>query len=357
MSQPFKIGLIGAGGISGQHLRAFKGFPERVLMTAVCDISEDAARKRAGEVGGAAVYADVAKMLREADIDAVDICTTHDQHAELALAAIAAGKHVLLEKPMGCSMQECRDMVAAAEKAGVAFMIAQCQRYMPTYRSVRRLVERGELGAIRAVRFDSMQDLPSFAPNGHWLCDAKKAGGGIVISVSVHRIDLMRYLIGDVKRVTGVSRSTTPLFTNGAENFAVGLLEFENGAIGEMFGTYTGFRMPWGEMFMIFADEGTIHAVPPQGHYEGDSVIALRRAAAPIAGWEDQYNGFAPLDVDRSEFPTDDGFTNEILHFADCCRTGKEPDSSGRDNLGTMATIFAFYESARTGQTVDVITI
>lgn len=245
-------------------------------------------------------------------------------------------------------------MVAAAEKAGVTFMVAQCQRYMPTYRRVRQLIQRGELGTIRAVRFDSMQDLPSFAPNGHWLCDGEKAGGGIVISVSVHRIDLMRYLVGDIRRVTGVSRITTPLFTNGAENFAAGLLEFDNGAIGEMFATYTGFRMPWGEMFMIFGDEGTIHAVPPQGHYEGDAVIVLRKNGAPITAWEDQYRGFTPLEGGESEFPTDDGFANEVLHFADCVRTGREPDSSGRDNLGTMATIFGFYESVRTGQSVDV---
>jgi predicted dehydrogenase len=354
MAAPFKIGLIGAGGIAGHHLRAFQQFPDRVQLAAVCDVVEEKARARAQEAGGVPVYTSIDAMLREVELDAVDICTMHNQHADHMLAAVGAGKHVLLEKPMGCSLGECTRMVEAADKAGVTFMVAQCQRYMPTYRSVRNLVKAGALGTIRAVRFDSMQDIPSFAPNGHWLCDAGKAGGGIVISVSVHRIDLMRFLVGDIVRVTGVARSTTPLFTGGAENFACAILEFANGALGEMFGTYTGFRMPWGEQFMIFGDDGTIHAVPHLGEYEGEAVIALRNDANAYTDWLDQYRGFKPLTLDASEFPSDDGFVNEVLHFADCCQTGREPDSSGRDNLNTMKAVFAFYESARSGQPVEL---
>lgn len=357
MATPFKIGLIGAGGISALHMHAFQQFPERVQLTAVCDVVEEKAKARAAEAGGVPYYTDIATMLAEADMDGVDICTMHNQHGAHALAAFAAGKHVLLEKPMGCSLKECVQMVEAAEQAGLTFMVAQCQRYMPTYRSVRNLVADGALGAIRAVRFDSMQDIPSFAPDGHWLCEGDKAGGGIVISVSVHRIDLMRFLVGDIVRVTGVTRNTTPLFTGGAENFACGLLEFANGAVGEMFGTYTGFRMPWGEQFMIFGDQGTIHAVPHLGEYEGEAMIALKSDANPYTDWLDQYRGFKPMAIDTSEFPSASGFVNEILHFADCCRSGKEPDSSGRDNLNTMKTVFAFYESARSGSPVELASL
>lgn len=354
MTAPFKIGLIGAGGISAYHMHAFQQFPEKVQLAAVCDVVEEKAKTRAAEAGGVPAYTDIETMLAETDMDAVDICTMHNQHAEHTLAALHAGKHVLLEKPMGCSLAECTTMVDTAEKAGLTFMVAQCQRYMPSYRSVRKVLARGDLGDIRAIRFDSMQDIPTFAPNGHWLCEGEKAGGGIVISVSVHRIDLMRFLVGDIVRVTGVARNTTPMFTGGAENFACGILEFANGAIGEMFGTYTGFRMPWGEQFMIFGDNGTIHAVPRLGEYEGQAVIALKKDAKAYEDWLDQYNGFNTLPVDTSEFPSESGFVNEILHFADCCQSGREPDSSGRDNLNTMKTVFAFYESAKTGAPVEL---
>ncbi len=97
-------------------------------------------------------------MLAEADIEAVDICTVHDQHAALAIAALQAGKHVIVEKPMAYSLEECRGMTAAAEKAGVLLMVAQMQRYDPGYQKLKRIIELGELGPIRAMRMDAMQD-------------------------------------------------------------------------------------------------------------------------------------------------------------------------------------------------------
>lgn len=354
MPEPFKIGLVGAGGISRAHSRAFQQFPEQVQLAAVCDIREAAAAQRAQEAGAGAVYTDLDRMLAEADIDAVDICTSHDQHLDTVLAAARAGKHVLVEKPMAVSMDECRRMVDAAADAGVTYMVAQCQRYNPSYRGVRKLVRGGELGAIRAVRFDSNQNLPAFLPTEHWLFDAEKAGGGIVISVSVHRIDLMRYLVGDIVRVTGACRTTSPIFRNGAENYAAAVLEFENGAIGDLFATYTGYRMPWGEQFMIYGDDGAIHAVPALGDYQGPAMKVTKKDDHRIEGWDDQYRGWAPVEPDREGLPSDDEFVNEILHFADCCRSGREPDSSGRDNLKTMAVIFGIYESSRTGKPVDV---
>lgn len=356
MSKALRVGLIGAGGISRAHLRAYQQFPDQVELVAVCDINEAAARQRAGEAGVEAVYTDAAAMLRQAALDAVDICTIHDQHAPLAIAAAETGKHVLVEKPMACSMQECRAMVAAAEKAGVTLMVAQDQRYRPSYQGVKRLIDEGELGRIHGVRFDSMQNLLAFLPPGHWLYDGKRAGGGIVISVSVHRIDLMRYLIGDIKSVSGLTRVTRPEFTNGAEDFAVATFEFENGALGETFATYSGFRMPWSEMFMILGECGAVHAVPAQGESAGPALVASLRLGSQDDqdGWNKQFRGFVPVEPVQEGLPTEDGKINEILHFALCCRTGKEPLSSGKDNLGTMKTIFGIYESAQTGRTVQL---
>lgn len=356
MSNALRVGLIGAGGISGAHLRAYQQFPDKVELVAVCDIHESAARKRASEAQVEAIYTDPDKMLREAALDAVDICTIHDQHAPLAIAAAEAGKHVLVEKPMACSMQECRAMVDAAEKAGVTLMVAQDQRYRPSYQGVKRLIDEGELGRIQAVRFDSMQNLLAFLSPGHWLYDGKRAGGGIVISVSVHRIDLMRYLIGDIRSVTGHTRVTRPEFINGAEDFAVATFEFENGALGETFATYSGYRMPWSEMFMIFGEEGAVHAVPEQGESAGPALVAASHWGSQVDenGWNKQFRGFVPVEAMQEGLPTEDGKINEILHFAECCRTGKEPLSSGKDNLGTMKAIFGIYESAKTGRIVQL---
>lgn len=137
MSKPLRVGLIGAGAVCGLHLPAYREFSDRVALAAVCDLSEDAARNRAHEAGVELVYTNPIEMLREAAIDALDICTTHDQHAPLAIAGAESGRHVLVEKPMACSMEECRAMVDAADEAGVTLMVAHYQRLVPTHRAAR----------------------------------------------------------------------------------------------------------------------------------------------------------------------------------------------------------------------------
>jgi predicted dehydrogenase len=300
----------------------------------------------------AAVYTDYKKMLREAPIDAVDICSTHATHAELAVAAAEAGKHVLVEKPMACSMTECRAMVAAAERSGVKLMVAQFERYIPAHRALKKCIADGELGTVRGLQFDYMQNFPDAVRREHWLFDGKEAGGGAVISIAVHRIDLMRYLVGDIRRVSGSCRTINPRFFNGAEDYAVATLEFENGrggAIGAMFTTYSGARMPWATQYMIFGDEGAVHAVPQLGEYSGKPMIASRRRDGGVKEWGDMFKGFVPVEAEKSEMETEDPFINQVLHFEKCCRTGEEPWSGGKDNLNTMATVFGIYASSANG--------
>jgi predicted dehydrogenase len=206
MSALLRVGLVGAGGIAGLHLPAYHQHPDRVVLTAVCDVAAEAAQRRAAEAGGAAVYSDFTRFLAEADVDAVDLCTVPDQHASQAITAAAAGKHVLVEKPMACSLDECRAMVAAAEAADVTLMVGQMQRYDPSYRGLRRLIQAGELGTLRAVRLDALQNGPDGMGHVGWIFDGQRAGGGVVMSVAVHKLDLMRYLVGEVARVTAVTR-------------------------------------------------------------------------------------------------------------------------------------------------------
>lgn len=357
MTEPIKIGLIGAGGASNRHTAAYIQFPNQIRLTAICDYIRSHAEKRSEETGCNDIYCDAERMLRKADIDAVHICTPHADHYVLAMSAIDMGKHVLVEKPMGVTLDQCTTMAAAAKKRRVTLMAGQVRRYMPMYRCTKRIIERGDIGRVRAVRFDCMLDLPSFAPYGHWMSDGAQAGGGVVISQCIHGIDLMRYFVGEVKRVQAMTRTSSHLFIHNAEDFACALFEFETGAIGEMFGTYSGFRMPWGEQFMIFGEEGTIHAVPPKGEFEGEVMIATRKHANPFNEWADQYRGFKPLQYDLEGMPSDDAFTNEILHFADCCRSGAEPESSARDNLETMRVVFAIYESAKSGSFAESIPV
>ena len=358
-SVALRVGLIGCGGIASAHAAGYRALgPGVVSVTAAADTVRHLADRRAAELGADFSSDDYRVVLERPDVDAVDICLPHHLHAEVAIAAAQAGKHVLVEKPMACSMAECRAMVQAADAGGVVLMVAQTQRYMPSYRGVRRLCASGELGTIRAVRFDSMQNAPDLLAKDHWLFDGRLAGGGIVISVSVHRLDLMRFLIGDVRRVLAITRQGPEPYRSGAEDYAAALLEFANGAIGEHFATYSGFRLPYSEMFMLLGTDGAVHALPPTGRGYGPAFFASRArqdAAARAKGWDGQFTGFLPVPPDTDGLPAgDDAFANEIAHFATCCRTGGTPESSGRDNLGTMKAVFGIYRSAETGSWVDL---
>jgi predicted dehydrogenase len=164
----------------------------------------------------------------------------------------------------------------------------------------------------------------------------------------VHKIDLMRYLVGEIARVTALSRTRQPNFIDGAEEYAVALLEFENGAIGELFSAYGAFRAPWGEHPTIFDEYGTIFGMTPQPEGQAPAMIA---SSTREAGTD-----FSPVEP-AGELPTENGIVNEILHFADCCATGEEPLTSGRDNISTMRVIFAIYQSARTGEPVETVSL
>jgi predicted dehydrogenase len=349
-----KVALVGAGNIASHHVPAYREFADEVELVAVCDLDEALARKRAAEVGVERVYTDVDALLQDVACDALDICTTPDQHAPIAFAAIETGRHVLIEKPFALSLDDCRELVAAAERAGVTLMVAQNQRFLPTHQAARAIIASGELGEIRAVRTDSIQHWAGFIATGHWQYDGARAGGGAVIGVAVHRLDLLRFLVGDVRRVSAVTKTSNPQFLNGAEEYAALTLEFENGALGQAFATVSAFRTPWSESLLVFGEQGTIHAAPAPGNMRSRAFVASERRSAPVAEWTDQFDGFEPIDAEGEGLPSESGQVNEILHFAWCCATGAEPLSSGRDNLGTIRLIEAAYESARAGRPVEL---
>jgi len=328
-----------------------------VQLVAVCDVVEDAARACAAGAGVDAVYTDARELLARDDIAAVDICTPHDQHLPLAIAAAEAGKHVLLEKPMANSLDECRAIVAAAEQSGVTLMVAQHLRHHPGYVAVRNLIKAGELGRIWSANSQNWLQaaIAGAARPGrtdYWGFDGKRGGGGVVTLLSTHHIDLFRYFFGDVRSVFGHAWTDHPLFTNGAEDRAVFTLEFEGGVVAQ-YSASLSTRVPYGHQFMIFGDQGTVHTEPPlegnaiQQHQAPPFVASATRAAAG-------QTGFAPVEPATEGLACEDPFVNEIVHFSRCCREGKEPVSSGRDNLRTMKAVFGVYESARTGRIVEL---
>ena len=361
MAKPLKVGVIGTGGISRRHMDAYLRHPDRVQLTAVCDIVRPLAEEYASKTGVRAVYTDYGEMLRQADIDAVDICTGHRQHAEQAIAAAEAGKHVLTEKAMAHTLEGCRGMIEAADKAGVTLMVAQHLRYSPEARAVKRCIDEGRLGAIQAARTHVIMQ----GPKKSWMNDGAE-GGGVLLLNSVHHLDLLRYYVGNVKRVAGVLKSVQPQMLNGAEDLAAAMLEFENGAIGDVFASWTTYMARDGTSYMVIGSDGTIQSTPPT--LGADTDTPVRHFGAILFGEKEEgldvrnprdlekylNPPLEPLPTCADELPSPNYFVNEILHFADCAATGKEPVSSGRDNIETMKVVLGMVESSRAGKIVDI---
>ncbi|MFR9774058.1 Gfo/Idh/MocA family protein [Nocardia sp. SC052] len=356
---PLCVGLSGAGLIARDHLAAFQALEDRVRLTAIYDVDVERARYLASLYSPEiTVYESYAEMVNSDEIDAVDLCTPHDIHTAQSIAAAESGKHILVEKPMACSVEDAHAMVEAADKSGVVLMVGQVLRYVPSNIEVRRRIESGEMGQIWWGRADNWlpYTIAGREPlgGGDWMRDGRRAGGGALALLGTHHIDLFRYFLGEVETVSARTWTGHPLYTNGAEDRAVATLTFANGASIDLCTSYVN-HAPHFAQFMLFGDRGSIYTELPDNSDRFETAAVQHRATAAIWTATDegqQYQGFTAVESDDT--PVSNPFINEIRHFCECVRNGAEPLSSGRDNLGTMQALYGCYESARRGVDIDL---
>ena len=199
MSKKLKIAVIGTGSISREHLDAYKENPN-VEIYALCDINKERVEKRAAEynVPLERTFTDKDEMFKALpEIDAVSVCTWNSAHAECSIAALNAGKHVLCEKPMAMNEEEAKEMKAAADKAGKLLMIGFVRRHGNDCALLKDYIDKGYLGEIYYAK---AQYLRRNGNPGGWFGDKSRSGGGPLIDLGVHVIDLVRYLMGNPNR-------------------------------------------------------------------------------------------------------------------------------------------------------------
>jgi len=207
------VGMVGHAFMGRAHSQAWRsvgpffGPPLTPVMTALAGRSADRARAAADALGWASVETDWKELLRRDDVQLVDICTPGDSHAEIAVAALDAGKHVLCEKPLANSVAEAEAMVAAAERArerGVRSMVGFNYRRVPAVTLARRLVDEGRIGAVRHVRAQYLQDwLADPRAPFTWRMDRDRAGTGALGDIGAHIIDTAQFITG--QNLVGVS--------------------------------------------------------------------------------------------------------------------------------------------------------
>jgi predicted dehydrogenase len=206
--KPVRIAIIGAGGVSDYHHVPAIRLDPRATLVAACDTNGALLEKRRSQWGVEKVSTDPEAICADGAVDAVIIATPNHTHRPIALAAIAHGKHVMCEKPLGLDAEEVRQMYRAARDAGVVHMTAFTYRFAPAMRYIKRLVASGELGQPRHFRSQRFLDWPE--TSWGWRQYRHLAGGGDLFDMTIHRIDFAIDLLGPIERVCGALARFAP---------------------------------------------------------------------------------------------------------------------------------------------------
>ena len=227
----YKCAVIGLGAIHMNHVRAIQALPYCSIV-AVCDIDETKLAAKTQELHCAG-YTDYREMLEQEEIDVVHICTPHYLHAPMAIYALEHGCHVLVEKPMGMNSLETEAMIQAAEASGRQLGICFQNRYNPTVRRIRELIDQGALGKfISSKTIVSWNRDASYYAQGAWRGTWREEGGGVLINQAIHTMDLTQWLAGlpvDVQAQTSCFRLGDAI---EVEDTAHGYFHYADGATG-----------------------------------------------------------------------------------------------------------------------------
>ena len=346
-----KVGLIGSGNIARvRHIPAWNKLAGSATVTAVSDVVREAADGAAQLVAGVetppAVYTDYHALIDDADIDAVDICLPHHLHADAILAATAAGKHILCEKPMCINIAEADRIVEAVDRAGVVYMSGHNELFYPAIAGAKELLDRGAVGKpfiLRSHEFPTGYPgakVPGRAPGQTmmtgWRASKETMGGGVLIDKGYHPTYILLHMAG-AEPVEVTAMANTYVARMDGEDTAIVMVKFANGAIGQIF-TGEGFAFPAndakfhaiGERGEVYANRYDLHAKP-----RGFSEAAGRTYPAPAQGNQQT-------------------FDDTIHHFHDSIETGQRPIQDHHDGRRVLEVILASYRSIAEGRTITI---
>ena len=339
-----RIGIIGCGKITERASLPNIVNYSKAKVAALCDIEMDRARgaKKTFKLEDAEVLSDWRKMVTRKDIDAIFVNTPNYLHEEMAVGALENGKHVLVEKPLTISVAAADNMVKAAKK-GAFLMVEQTQRFDPIHQAAKKFIDSGKLGKINKIRGRIGHAGPEYWSQGqaHWFYDKKKSGGGAMIDVGVHILDLVRWFSG--RKIVEVCANITtiekpvPVDDNGSV-----LLRFEDGSIGHFEASWT--TRPYEVLTFTYGQNGKLLTAI------GSSQPILARMAK--VGKDEDPNCL--LEDIVPDVGPGGGWENAVHYFIDCVEKKEKPFVSGEEGRETVRVILAAYESAKSGKWVRV---
>lgn len=247
-----RIGVVGAGDFANWHLKGLKGI-DCAEVVAIADIVEENAKKHSETYGIPSYYGDYKQLLAREDIDAITMPLPDQVHAQIAIDAMRAGKHVLCEKPMALNLDDCKAMIAAAKETGKQLMVGQIGRYTPAFVKAKELVEAGEIGDIFFIESEYAHDYSKIGGQGGWRVTPERhpiLGGGC------HAIDLIRMIAGNPIEVSAYATNKV-LVDWPINDTTIAILKFPNGVIGKVFNSH-GCKRKYTMRSAVYGTKGTL---------------------------------------------------------------------------------------------------
>jgi len=334
-----KVGIIGTG-IGRLHAASYKKCKD-VEIKAICDIDLDAGNSAAADFGVTDVYADYRDMLKDDEICAVTIATPNYLHAPMAIAAFEAGKHVFCEKPIATNAADAKAMVEAGRKSGKIFQMGFNNRFRGDTQLLKKCIENGDLGEIYYAKTGWLRRKGMPGGTRSWFITKSMSGGGPLIDLGVHMLDLTLWLMGNPKP-TYVLGSSYAKFgpqapwpegvTYDVEDLAAGMVKLDNGAT-------------------IMLDVSWHSHVQTEKIYS--QLVGTKGGAElePLRIYTDVNGNNADLNL---QHPNVSGHEMEIFHFVECVRDNKTPLAIGEHGLHIQQILDAIYESTLTGKGVEI---
>jgi predicted dehydrogenase len=326
----YRVGIIGAGLQGNRRAPVLKQYKGTTLVM-VASLREDQARSLADSVGCKEATDRWQDIIERDDINVVLVCTPPDLHAEMSIAAMQAGKHVLCEKPLSRTVKEGQEMLRVAEESGVKLKCGFNHRHHPGIQKAREWVDDGTIGELDFMRCRyGICGRPGYEKE--WRADPSVSGGGHLMEQGIHAIDLFRWFLGDFTEAVGFTSTRfwdiAPLEDNG---FA--LLRNNRGQIASLHSSLT----QWKNIFSleIFGRDGYIIVEGLGGAYGNEKVTLGKRDLT------------APFQMETTEFLGNDrSWYEEWKEFAAAIAEDREPVGNGRDGLEALKLVQAIYQAS-----------
>ena len=341
--EKIKVALLGAGFVANIHMESYARFVPEVELAAVYSHSAEKAKAFAAAHGIPAWYDSLDRIIAESGAHVIDICLPNYLHHEACMKAAAAGKHVIVEKPLALNLEEADEMIAACKKQNLLLMYGEQLCFCPKYERVRALVEHGAVGKIYMLK----QAEKHSGPHSPWFYKKECAGGGVLMDMGCHAMEWFRWMNKNNPVKSVYADIKTVLHDTDCDDNTLAILEFENGVTAfaeDSWARHGGMD----DRVEVYGDKGAVYADLFRGNsaltYSLDGYDYASEKAGSSRGWtftifEEAFNQGYPL---------------ELRHFIGCVHGGQKPLVSGEDGRAVLEILYAAYASAKKGAKVNL---